>query len=338
VNWTVLLVLVAAFCPRPATAAASTESTWIRGMTISCQTYGPEWGSDGFGVELARLKELGTNWVAIHPYASIRADGTVRSRLDPNDPPQWLVRPIEEARRAGMQIMIKPHLAYWGSPFAWRGEINFERADERERFFETYRRWITDVARVTAAADAFVVGTELDALGNHEAAWRRVIADVRATTRAKLTYAANWDTYREIRFWDALDAVGVQAYFPLSAHDELSDERALRQAWEPILADLRGLQRRTGKPIVFTELGYARGLDAAREPWVGNVARGAARPEAELQQERLLRVALEMLAGEREWLRGAFLWKWFVGPAPRANYVLDRPAVHELLRAVWRPR
>ena len=35
--------------------------------------------------------------------------------------------------------MIKPHLAYWGSPFKWRGEIEFE--DKRDEHNDALRRY-----------------------------------------------------------------------------------------------------------------------------------------------------------------------------------------------------
>jgi hypothetical protein len=49
-----------------------------------------------------------------------------------------------------------------------------------------------------------------------EKEWRRVIAAVRGVTSARLTYAANFDAYQRVAFWDALDAIGIQAYFPLT--------------------------------------------------------------------------------------------------------------------------
>ena len=137
---------------------AADESSVVHGVTISCQTWGWEWGEPGFADELRDLASLGTNWVAIHPYASIGADGAVRQhrgRLDPEAPPLWLSSPIAKAREAGVSILIKPHLAYWGSPFAWRGEIQFDETEARARFWTDYTQWIVELARVTDSADAF---------------------------------------------------------------------------------------------------------------------------------------------------------------------------------------
>ena len=335
--------LVAFGAARPAAASdpaapdpSAPDHGEIRGVTISCQTWGAEWGTDQFALELDELRALGANWVAIHPYARIHADGRLSWRaFDPAAPPGYLARPIAEARARGLAILVKPHLAYWGSPFRWRGEIAFEDAEARARFFRDYGAWMSDLALATRDADAFCVGTELDQLTGDEGAWRDVIAQLRERTPALLTYAANWDSYPRVGFWDALDAVGIQAYFPLSELDDPSVDE-LRRGWQPVLEELRGVHAATGKPIVFTELGYDSALGAAREPWAPPRPQPDERERGEALQARCLRVALGVLAEERAWLRGAFLWKWFPGAAPRADFKLQTPTVRELLRDGWR--
>ena len=123
--------------------------------------------------QMRQLKALGVNWIAIHPYAGIRADGTVGSRRRDNADSSHLIRPIREAHALGLKIMIKPHLAYWGSPFRWRGDITFETDQQWQRFFTDYRRWIVRLAEICHDADAFVVGTELDRTIAHEDHWLR---------------------------------------------------------------------------------------------------------------------------------------------------------------------
>ena len=280
-------------------------------MTVSCQTWGWEWGSDAMLETMDDLKSLGVNWIAIHPYAGIRADGTVRMprRLDggerlrtghddavifgDSEEPVWLTRPIAEAHKRGIKIMIKPHLAYWGSPFSWRGDIAFETEEQWERFFTTYDAWITRLARICADADAFVVGTELDRTTRFESEWRDIIKKVRAETKAPLTYSANWTDYRKVPFWDALDCIGVQAYFPLAADVALPEEKDLVLAWRGHLQRMEAYAERVGKPIVFGELGYNTTALAAKEPWSTREI-GDHREEC---QRRCLHAALGTMAG-----------------------------------------
>jgi hypothetical protein len=314
-------------------SAASAHDGAVRGMTVSCPTWGHEWGTDDMATSLDELASLGVNWIAIHPYASIREDGMVAYRpIDPDNPPEWLVRPIREAHARDMKVLIKPHLAYWGSPFSWRGEIAFATEADWQRFFTSYERWITDVAAATAAADAFAVGTELDKTLHRETDWRRVITTVRTHSPAALTYAANWTDFERVPFWDALDAVGVQAYFPLVTGTTLPTEAALTAGWAAIVRRLTAIADTTGKPVVLTELGYPRSEKAARQPWVAEDHAGF-----EALQLAALSAALRAVDSEPR-IVGGFLWKWFPGERLPRDFAMQQPAARALIEATWSDR
>lgn len=313
-----------------ATPAPSATTPEVRGMVVSCQTWGWEWGSDAMVRTLDELKALGVNWVCIHPYAGIRGDGSVRVPERWYEGADWLTRPIEEAHARGMKVFIKPHLAYWGSPFSWRGEIAFETDAQWDRFFDGYELWITRVAEVCKDADGFSVGTELDRTIHHDEAWRRIIASVRDATDAPLTYSANWSDYERVGFWDDLDAIGVQAYFPLTDEEGLPEPQTLRRAWRRVADRLEAFAREHDRPIVLTELGYNRSSAAAIRPWESR----SGGPNAEETQRRCLDAALDELAG-RERVVGAFLWKWFPGETRGENFLKSTPAMRQVIARHW---
>lgn len=334
------LVCAFAFAVSPALAQPAAEpkpaERPVRGVTISTHGSGRDWGTDDIVPTMQAIRGVGATWVATHPYAGIRADGMVRVRDRSGDePPAHLTRPIREAHALGLRILIKPHLAYWGSPFRWRGEIAFDTADgsdeKWDRFFDSYQRWIVELARVCKDADGFVVGTELDRTLDHEQRWRDIIAAVRAETKAPLTYAANWTDYRQVPFWDALDVVGIQAYFPLTAErDPSADE--LDQAWAARMVELRAYAAKTGKRIVFTELGYNRAHLAPVQPWDARTDG----PDAAPIQLACMRAALRAVEAEPA-VVGAFLWKWFTWPNHRGgNFRLDTPEMKAAVSEVWR--
>ena len=88
--------------------------------------------------------------------------------------------------------------------------------------------------------------------------------------------------------------------------------------------------------MVFTELGYDRSLNAATEPWAGGSRRAKSTPATVELQERCYTVALQVLERESKWLRGAFLWKWFVGQTRWADYPLDTEEMRALLTESWK--
>ena len=315
----------------------------VRGVTVSTPGGGQDWASDEMVATLQDIKSLGGNWVTIHPYAQISdgngrrglAEGHVRSwsELDPENPPEYLARPIREAHALGLKILIKPHLAYWGTRYKWRGEIDFDSAEVYARFFETYETWIVQLAAVCKEADAFVVGTELDRTLGHEKEWRRIIRRVNAVTDGPLTYAANWDSYQRVPFWDALDVIGVQAYFPLS-ETPTGDLAELRAGWERVMKELRLYGEAQYRNIVFTEIGYNQTTLAGVSPWAYKTERGE---QAQRIQEACLRVALDVIESEPR-VVGSFLWKWF--PAERhkpRDFNMRAPRVLEIIREAWLP-
>ncbi len=302
-------------------------------MTVSCPTWGWEWGTDDMASAMEELASLGVNWIAIHPYARIGNDGSVQWRpVDPTDPPPWLSRPIAEAKRLGQSIFLKPHLAYWGSRFAWRGDIEFGDPEARARFWTGYEAWITNLASACRGVGAFCVGTELDRMLDQEGAWRSTISAVRRRLDAPLTYAANWDAFAQCPFWDALDAVGVQAYFPVATEPGPPDEDALRQAWIDIEALVGAVSRATGKPVVFTELGYNLSARAAVEPWA--FEQGGA--DAAEVQIRCLDAALAAVEAS-DVIRGAFLWKWFPGGRVPRDFAMADEGPRAVIRSRWGP-
>lgn len=315
--------------PRLAGAAPRQDGR-IRGVTVSTPTWGWEWGTAAMGQALDELMELGVNWVAIHPYASIEGDGTVRPPpVDPRRPPDWLRVPVEEAHARGLKLLVVPHLAYWGSPFSWRGAITFSDEATWRRFFDGYGRFLTTLAEATRGADALCIGSELEGTVHREAEWRALVGEVRSRFPGPICYGANWSEIERVRFWDLVDAIGVQAYFPLVAPGQAPELATLEASWVRILEQMRTLSQRWNKPIVFTELGYPRSAEAALEPW-----RHEDDASAGALQERCLDVALRALEREPT-VVGAFLWKWFPGPSSPEDFAMDRAELRATIRARW---
>ena len=100
--------------------------------------------------------------------------------------------------------------------------------------------------------------------------WRQLIAQVRMVYRGQLTYAANFDTYQDVTFWDDLDIIGVNAYFEL--RPDLSTERLdgrLRDGWRQVFSDLENFRRKhqLKAKVLFTELGYTWRRHSTVKPW-----------------------------------------------------------------------
>jgi len=303
------LIPVFGLAPLARIEAQPPPDEFLRGMVVSCPRAGQIWGSPEMAHSLAEITALGVRWVAIHPYARVGRDGSIRYR--PTGETPYLRRAAELAREAGIRLFWKPHLAYWGS-FEWRGAVDFgDDIEAWARFFDGYRRFIVDQARLaqSVGVDLLAVGVETERTTQHEAEWRQIIAAVRLVFAGRLTYAANWNSLSRVPFWDALDLIGVHAYFPLS-EDESPDRTRIWQGWDDPLARLKALSRSQGnKPVLFAEIGYARSHRAAAEPWIPG---HEDTPDVRSLRRTLIEVALERIE-TAPWVEGMFWWKWIPG-------------------------
>jgi hypothetical protein len=314
-------------------ASHGTAEPFFKGVTVSCQTSGVEWQTPEMAQTLDELQSLGVNSFAIHPYARITNDGHVLWRV--RDDNRHITAPLDWARERGMSAMLIPHLAYWGSKFSWRGEIDFKSAEEWERFFAEYESWIVQMAALAEAHGAaiFAVGLEYTHAQKHEQRWRQIIAAVREVYHGKLTYGGNWGDYDQVKFWDALEYIGVLAYFPLTKASNPKSEQ-IAAGWEKHCAELgRFSARNGGKQMLFVEVGYNESERAAAEPWSFHTGGEHA---AEIQQ-RCLDGALS-LTSKHPWLAGMFLWKWFpdLPMHEEEDFRLQTPAIKALIAKHWR--
>lgn len=300
----------------------------MKGMNVSCAGWGLEWGSREMDASLSELRGLGVEWIAIHPYAQIELDGSIRSR-EPLDgsAPEYLVRAAKYVRARGQKLFYNPHLAYWGR-YSWRGEISYGSNEGAwARFFKDYRSFIVAQARFAEelGAPLFGIGVELDGTV-HRPEWRELIRAVRKVYRGRITYAANWDSFTKVPFWGELDDIGVQAYFPVAGTDA-------RESWAPHLAALREVSLRWDRRVIFTEIGYNRTPKAATEPWLEVMDDT---PAARELRERLMVGALEVLESNQDLVRGAFWWKWIPGFAPwEKDFRMRDDEARRALRRFW---
>lgn len=320
-------LLVAVFSTQAATPPV------FKGVTVSCQTWGGEWKTPEMAQTLDEIKSLGANSFAIHPYARIAEDGHVLFRtVDEN---RHITVPLDWARERGLSVMVIPHIAYWGTKFLWRGEITFETAAEWDNFFNDYETWIVEMARLSQAHGAaiFCVGLEFSYAEKFPERWLKIIAAVRAVYYGKLTYGGNWNEFENVKFWDALDYIGVLAYFPLTKTPNPSREE-LAAAWEKRAAELEQFSKRNGnKQMIFVELGYNESAKAAAEPWSFKTGGEF----AEEIQARCMDVALS-LPSKHPFLAGMFLWKWFpeVESNERENFRLQTPTIKAVMAKHWK--
>ncbi len=261
---------------------------------------------------MLEIAEVHAGWIALVPYG-FTGSGKTDVRFGSNQ--QWwgeraegVEECIKRAHKAGVKVMIKPQV-YMHSD--WVGNMDFDTEKEWNAWEESYRKYIITFAKIAAEhnTEMFCIGTEYKlAAQKREIFWRSLIAEVRTLYKGKLTYSSNWDGYQSIPFWDALDYIGLSAYFPLT-QDKTPQVDDLVKKWQDTKDELKKMSSREGKPILFTEYGYMSIDKCAWRAWEIEKERSGL-PINEQAQANALE-ALYSVFWEESWWAGGFLWKWF---------------------------
>ncbi|MFW6110178.1 MAG: glycoside hydrolase family 113 [Patescibacteria group bacterium] len=214
---------------------------------------------------------------------------------------------VYEAHKRGLAVMLRPLMdeASFESDNEWRGSIS---PIDKEAWFRSYGSLIQSYAKLAehANVELFCIGAEFTSLEGETKRWERIIGQVRNVYTGKLTYSSNWgipatEISSSVQFWDSLDFVGVDAFFPLEKAHYNADLDQMLFAWEPYAMQLKDLQERLGKPIVLTELGTTSQLGSHKKPWLWD-------KEGELNlanQETYYKASCESLRGI---VRGIYWW------------------------------
>lgn len=314
------------------TQTVAVADSFVRGVGLGLFATDPDWD---YGPLVAEIRARGATDVllVVNAYQSTRFASDIALRPGSSPSESNVARTLRQVRQAGMRSALMPVVRLeTRTPHEWRGVI--APADGLDAWFASYRRFVLPLLRIAAAEGAhrFVVGSELGSLERYESRWRALIEEARAIFPGLLTYSANWDHAADVQFWGALDEVGLTAYFPLS-RDAVPTDAGLARAWQTPLDEIRALERRVGKPVLITEIGYSSRRDAAARPWDDS---GAAEADLRVQQQ-LYRGFCDAFI-ETPSISGFYVWNWFGFGGPRDPGFTPRgkPAATELAKCFAR--
>ena len=255
------------------------------------------------------VKKLNATWITAMPFGFIPSGS---STVTYNSNWQWIgekkegiINTIKLAHEKGLKVMVKPHI--WITNI-WVGAMDYSTETEWENFEKSYAKYILDFARVSDSmqVESFCIGVELKkSVVKRPIFWKSLIDSVRLVYSGKITYAANWDNYKKVTFWNKLDYIGIDAYFPVSDKKTPSFDDCYK-GWSKNYNEIKNLSNSVNKKIVFTEYGY-RNIDfTGKEPWNEH---GNSTFNSEAQENAYRAVFCRFW--KEPWFEGAFLWKWF---------------------------
>ncbi len=259
---------------------------------------------------LEKLADMGTNAVSITPFTYMRdPQRPVPLRFShragsEND--ESVIHSSHTAHQLGMSVMLKPHI--WLGGGRWPGDVEMRTATDWRLFFDYYYRWMRHYALLAEMydIDLLCIGVELArTTASHENEWRRLIQRLRGLYSGAMVYAANWgEEFQNIAFWDALDYIGIDCYYPLTSHDDATAED-LRQGAEAMFERVERVYDRFHKPVLFTEIGFT----STRAPWK-KPHEPAWRHSAFVDHQAMCYEAVLGALYGKQWCNGIYWWKW----------------------------
>lgn len=338
----VLFLALAGLCaacpgaPPATTPPTPTATATQKGVALGLFASDPAWD---YGPLVDEIAATGATDVLVAVVWAQQRINSVRIRrsvaaatTSPTD--ETIVRTLRQARARGLRVTLFPIVRLEEhSRLEWRGRI--DPAAGKDAWFSSYRDYIVTMADLAHAggADRLSVGSELLTMEQQEALWRSLIAEVRARFSGKLLYSANWDHFAPVTFWDAVDEIGVTAYFELAKDVAPVDDDALAAAWRAPVRELTAFAQQKRKPLVITEIGYPSLTTAAWHPWDET----AEAPLDLALQARLYDAFCT--AWKHQPVDGFYVWNWFgFGGDGDSGYTpRGKPAATSLSRCLRDP-
>jgi len=83
-----------------------------------------------------------------------------------------------------------------------------------------------------------------------------MIPVIRKFYNGKILYCANWGNVHIVEYWDLVDFIGVDAYYPIAPEIQTPTVKQIFDGWETIHHNLKNLSNFYQKKIIFSEIGY----------------------------------------------------------------------------------
>lgn len=298
------------------------------------------------GIDSARLKKIisaNIEHIVLVPYAyqedyntsDLNHSGGSNSRRD-----SIYNQFIQTANTLGIEVIIKPHVWITSpSDGKWRADLEMNNELEWQEWEKKYTEFILHYAQLSDKHNLpyFCVGNEFYvSTTKRPQFWSSLIDTVRSVYSGKLTYGANWDReFKEISFWDKLDYIGIQAYFPLvdanyPNYDEVST------GWNTHLIQIDSISNAFDRKVIFTELGYKSTPDAARYPWGWEDFSENIFQQISTKTQAYCYKAFFEKVWEQEWMAGVMIWQWQTSERDddgNHNFTPEgKPALNELAK------
>jgi len=286
---------------------------WLKGFT-----YGWHCKRGAYRTEQAiksqdLLFDLGINWMALafsveqKSFASTEIYFDYRNTITDKD----IMFAINRAHKRGVKVCLKPVINCGDG--MWRALIDFPDADMmgKDRYwnlwFEHYGAFLCHYAEIAedTGCEMFCIGCEMSGTERKDDHWRTLIKKIRSIYTGPIVYNMNHGREDEVKWFDAVDFIGISAYFKVGQVPQDTKENMI-EVWKHVGRQTQELSERYQKQIIFMEIGCRSASGCAMMPWDFTYTE---LERSEEEQANFYDSCLTAFA-DKPWFAGSFWWDW----------------------------
>jgi hypothetical protein len=302
--------------PEPPAPTIPSPVGFIKGYTWGYNSTRGDYLGKPAEESMKALAETGVNWITLAYMAHMPASNKPEILWGDKDPAMVsedeIRLVIKMARQYKLKVCLKPMVDPADRP---RSDIDFKTPDGKtdeaawQKWWTAYEAYILHHAALAQEAhcELFCIGCELHSTERFEKQWRDLIRQVRQVYKGPLVYNALIDHLWELKWWDAVDILGISAY---SWHPTEPDSSLEAQVayWTTRRDNMRLLAAKTHKPIFFIEIGCRSAHGASA---ISGDFQHREWPYDGEEQARFYEAALRVFWNE-PWFCGYSWWDWNV--------------------------
>lgn len=288
---------------------------WIKGFTYGWMARRGAYRTEKAIQSQDKLFGLGVNWICLafpvmqQTFSSTRIYFDYRTTITDKD----LIFVINRAHERGIKVCLKPVINCEDG--MWRAYIDFPDGDMlgRDRYwnewFESYCAFLCHYAELAqdTGCEMFCIGCEMSGTERKEEHWRSLIEKVRGIYKGPIVYNTNHGREDMVNWFDAVDYIGISAYYKVGRKPSDSKESMLT-VWNRVNSRMEELYRKYNKQIIFMEIGCRSAKGCAMMPW-DFVHKDL--PWDEDEQAVFYESCLEA-CHDKKWFAGPFWWDWSI--------------------------
>jgi hypothetical protein len=304
------------------------ETGFIKGHSWGWVGVRGEYSGPNAVDSMKKAAETNANWVCIAFGGEMMKPNDTTILWGEDDPcmvtDAEIRRSIELARKNNLKVILKPTVNVRDG--TWRGFIQFKKPDGKTvdanawgQWWDNYARFILHYAQIAKETNCemLCLGCEMGTTEPFIDRWRSLIAEVRKVYPGAITYNANHGNEEKVRWWDAVDVIGMSGYYPVGAdmnkpNDDPckvpndSSVEGMKKRWAPIKQRLKFVSERVNRPVFFIEIGVCSAKGNTSIPWQHPDKNAVYDAD---EQARFYQAVLETVWDE-PWFFGFAWWDW----------------------------